>query len=321
MTKTGKIGLTEFVPHEKSFAARFVDAVFDDREDKKPIGDIFADAFSVSGYMPDVIEAQHWAADILNSSDLEPSEEHGSLDLIGEIFHRCFVPYDQGEMNLEDAKAAGVKMAEEVFEGSDQELMFDGAPSKPVWFASHIYRLFEEAEKEIDDAVDERKELDELAGDVDDYYVGTSEADRIVERRHPFVALLNTGVKIGFLYRDAWWKANHEEAALGYYAQAEARKKGSPKGGDATAQKFARLKRDCLGYFEQAFREKGAVFVGAPLNIVAHTICEIALRERPNDFVGPSGSPLSEQWFFETLEDLRAEGEFGPAILAATQKA
>ena len=320
MTKTGKIGLTEFTPHEKSFAARFVDAIFHDDEEKR-IGDVFADAFSDSGYMPDVIKAQHWAVDILNSSDLEPSKKYDHFDLINEIFCRCFVPYDQGEMNLEDAKAAGVKMAEEVFEGSDQELMFDGAPSKPVWFASHIYRLFEEAEKEIDDAVDERKELDELAGDVDDYYVGTSEADRIVERRHPFVALLNTGVKIGFLYRDAWWKANHEEAALGYYAQAEARKKGSPKGGDATAQKFARLKRDCLGYFEQAFREKGAVFVGAPLNIVAHTICEIALRERPNDFVGPSGSPLSERWFYETLEDLRAEGEFGPALLAATQKA
>jgi hypothetical protein len=320
MNEKPKTGLTGFQLHERSFAQRFVDSVFANRKGL-PASDVFADAFSDNGYTANIIDAQHWSVKVLNDSGLEPMEPLADLDLIGEIFFQCFIPYDMGELNLEDAKAKGVEMATDFFSGTDKEMMFDKSPENSVWFAAHIYRLCEEVEKHINDQVSERAELDEIIGEVDDYYAGSTEDQRREERRNPYTSLVNTGVKIGFLYRDAWWKENHEEAAINYYAQVEARKKGSPLGGDSTADKYLNLKKDCLGYFAKAYEEKGVAFLGAPLGIVARTIREIALRERLNDFVGPRGKPLSERWFFEALEDFQANGEFGPEILKLTEKA
>lgn len=320
MTEKAKTGLNEFEQHNKSFAQRFVDSVFSNRKGL-PASEVFENAFSDNGYTADLIEAQHWSVEILNGSKLKPMEKYADFDLIGEIFFQCFVPYDVGKLSLDDAKAKGVAMAKDFFSGTDQELMFDGTPDSSVWFAAHIYRLCEAVEQTIIDQVEERSELDKLIGDVDDFYAGKTEDERRSERRNPFVGLVNTGVKIGFLYRDAWWKENHEAAALNFYAQAEARKKGSPKGGDSTAEKYNALKNDCLNYFETAFQEKGVAFLGAPITVVAQSIREIALRERPIDFVGPKGKPLSERWFLETLEDFQANGEFGPKILELTQKA
>jgi hypothetical protein len=320
MTEEPKTGLITFLPHERSFAQRFVDSVFANKEGL-PAGRVFEDAFSDNGYSANFIDAQHWAVGVLNESGLEPMEPLAGLELVGELFFECFIPYDTGQLSLGDAKAKGVKMAEEFFEGTDQEVMFDQGPENSVWFASHIYRLSEAVRVMISDEVETRAEVDVLAGNVDDYYLGTTEDERKIERRNPYVMLVNTGVKIGSLHRDAWWKENHEAAALNFYAQAAARKIGSPRGGDATAEKFAVLKAKCLELFETAFEEKGVSFLGAPIGIVAHTIREIALRDMPSDFLGPQGKPLSERWFLETLEEFQANGEFGPKIMELTKRA
>ena len=320
MTEGTKTGLTGFQEHRKSFPQRFVDSVFSANQ-KESAGDIFAEAFSDNGYTANIIDAQHWATKILNDSDLEPMEPHAELDLIQEIFFQCFVPYDTGELSLEYAKAKGVDMATDFFRGTNQELMFDRAPENSIWFAAHIYHLCERAKKDIDECVSERADLDALAGNVDDFYACATEEERQRERRYPYNNLLDIGVRVGFLYRDAWWKENHETAAMNYYSQVEARKKGSPRGGASTSEKYVALKNDCLGYFAQAYKEKGVSFLGAPLAIVAQTIREIALRERPNDFLGPRGKPLSERWFYETLEDFQADGKFGAEIIKATEKA
>ncbi|SHK54874.1 hypothetical protein SAMN05444000_1387 [Shimia gijangensis] len=320
MIEKPKTGLVDFLPHERSFAQRFVDSVFANKEGL-PASRVFEEAFSDDGYSASFIDAQHWAVGVLNESSLEPMKRFADLDLVGEIFCQCFIPYDTGKLSLGDAKAKGVEMAEKFFEGTDQEVMFDQGPESSVWFAAHIYRLSEEVGMAISDEVEARAEVDDLAGNVDDYYLGTAEEERKIERRNPYVMLVNAGVKIGSLYRDAWWKENHEAAALNFYAQAAARKIGSPRGGDATAEKFAVLRTKCLELFETAFEEKGVSFLGAPIGIVAHSIREIALRDMPSDFLGPQGKPLSERWFLETLEEFQANGEFGPKIMDLTKKA
>lgn len=313
-------GLTKFEPHEESFAERFVNAVLGPKDDKR-MDEIFSEVFSDNGYTPSVDDAQHWAVEVLNNSGIEPMEPLADLYLIEEIFCQCFIPYDHGNISLDEAKSLGVKMAEEFFAGTEKELMFDRAPATAEWFALYIYRMCEGVDREIKDAASERKELDQLVENVDDHYFETTQEGRDVERRQPFVSLVNTGVKIGFLYREAWWKEKHEQAALNYYSQIEARKKGSPLGGVSTAKKYQKLKDDLLGYFPQAFKEKGAAFIGAPIKVVGATIREMALRDRPNDFVGPGGEPLSERWFIETFEDFQASGKLGPAIIKATQRA
>lgn len=320
MTDKPKAGLIEFEPHGTSFARRYVEAVFASETGPRT-GDIFEKAFSDNGYAANIVDAQHWAVEILKESGLEPVGWLADLDLISEIFFKCFIPYRNGELDLETAKNTGVQMADEFFNGTDHEVMFNQSPESSVWHAAHIYRLCEEVERHIKEETDERAELDELIGNVDDYYLSSAEDERNRERRFPFNRVVNAGVKIGFLYRDAWWKENHEEAALNFYAQVEARKKGSPRGGDATAEKFSALKKLCLSFFEDAYEEKGVAFLGAPIGVVSQTIREIALREKPSDFIGPQGKPLSQRWFLETLEDFQANGEFGPEILRLTKKA
>ena len=314
------IGLTGFQGSKDTFAERFVDAVFENGEDLA-LGEIFANAFSDRGYTPNIIEAQHWSVEVLNASGIGRMERLADCHLITEIFCNCFAPYDTGELSLSEAKAKGVKMAEDFFSGTVIELMFEKSPENSTWFAAHIYRLCEEVEETIESNIKERKKLDDFIGSVDEYYRSNNKDERMSERRSPFVSLVNTGVKIGFLYRDAWWKDNHEEAAMNYYSLVKARRKGSPRGGDSTAEKYDNLKRDCLGYFEKAYEEKGVAFLGAPVAVVAKTIREIALRERPHDFIGPKGNPLSERWFLETLEAFQANGEFGPEIEKITKKA
>ncbi len=122
--------------------------------------------------------------------------------------------------------------------------------------------------------------------------------------------------KLGFLYRDTWWIENHEDAAAGYYEQTKKRKDGSKKGAKTTANKAAALRADCLGFVAAAYEEKGMDFIVAKTSIQATTIMGIAQRERPSDFVGPHGKPLSHKWFVETLEGFGADGRLGETIKA-----
>jgi hypothetical protein len=312
--------LTPYKKETKTFSERYVDVVFD-RDREMPATEMFAKAETIGDYTPDFVEAQHWAAETLQKTDLVPVDSSAELDLIEEIFCLHFVPYDQGEISLKKAKKAAVARAEEFFSGTVVQRMFDEPPDALEWHALHIYRLGDQVAAIMDKYFDKRKKLESHIKDMDDFYLSTNENEREEERPTPIVSALNLGVKIGFLYRDAWWKMNHEKAAIKYYEQAEGRKKGSPKGGASTANRYAKLKKDCLAYFSQAYQERGTAILGAPISVVAHTIRKIAMHERPDDFVGPKGEPLSQRWFTEVLEDFQADGEFGKIIEATLNKA
>jgi len=275
--------LAEFSSQNQPFAERYVEAIFAD--DDKPATAKFADAFSISNYIPTFIDAQHWAADILEKSEFEQEDKYHDFTLMEDILFRFKFPCDAGDLSLEEAKSKATAHAEEFFKNSVNRLMFDEPPHRREWHAAHIYRFGEEIISSVDEYLKERKEIEILAGNVDDFYVSTIENERKAERRSPIITILDWGVKVGFLYRDAWWKFNHEEAAVKYYEHVENRKKGASKGARATSQKYKELKNDCLSYVSRAYKEKGAAFLGAKLKIKAQTIMELALEERPNDFI------------------------------------
>lgn len=236
------VELTDFKEQETSLAERFVEAVLNGPSGQR-LGEEFGNAFSVGGYLPTIIDAQHWSVEILEASDVQQMEELGDLDLITEIFCQCYIPYDTGEVSYEEAKANGIKLAKDFFAGTDKEIMFDGQPSSAEWFALHIYQLSELIDHKIQEEVGFRKEVDELAGDVDDYYVSEMEPDRYKERRLPFVQVVDAAIKIGFLYRDAWWLEQHgDAAALGYTARRIGAKAGIAGGKASRKRRLANLK-------------------------------------------------------------------------------
>lgn len=320
MADQSRKSLVEFKGHDRTFAERFVDAIFH-AEEAASAGEVFSKAFSDADYAPNFIDAQHWATEVMSRTDYSPNERLAHVDLITEIFFRFLVPAREGERDFEDSKKDAIELAEEKFKDSVDGLMYGDPPETPEWFASHIYETCAEIERELDDFVEERKEIDALCDNVDDLYLSKDEEQRDVERMRPVVLAVNRAFKVGFLYRDAWWKFNHEQAAISYYSQADRLRTQSQKGADSTARRYAQLKDDCLSLFSVAYAENGIKFVGAPLNVVAETIRKIALRDRPEDFVNPKGEPLSLRWFTEALEGFQAEGKFGPAFAEAMNKA
>lgn len=310
------IGLTEVTRPDKSFPERFVDAVFNNQPNRKA-REIFTQAFSDGGYSPTFTDAQHWSVDVLADSELERVEEFSDLDLITEIFCRFVIPSREGKLSLLAAKKMAVKKVKDFYAGSDTELMFDEPPRNQEWYAAHIYRMGEEFEQSLEDYLADRVELEKLAGNVDDFFVSENESERMVERREALISSLNTGVKIGFLFRDAWWKRNHEGAATKYYQHVKQQKSGSRKGGVTTANKAAARRDYCLKYVAIAYRKKGFAFFGADIKIKAATIREIALSDRPTYFSSPQGGPLSHQWFLSVLEGFQADGQLGKAIESA----
>jgi len=183
------------------------------------------------------------------------------------------------------------------------EMMYGDGPTNEAWFAAHAYFCCMNLERETFDR--------DWRGSIHSNPKRKFSYDEYLESC-AFCA--NMGVTMGFLRRDAWWKFNHEQAAMSYYEQAERLKKQSTKGANSTARRWSELREACLGFFPKAYFEKGAAFLGAPPNVVAETIREIALRERPNDFVGPKNEPLKLRWFIETIENFQADGRLGAAI-------
>ena len=127
-------------------------------------------------------------------------------------------------------------------------------------------------------------------------------------------------LKIGFLYRDHWWISNHQQAAIKYYELAEKRIAGSKRGANKTAEKSRALRNGCLELVAIAYAERKTAFICADVKVMADTIMEIALRERPMDYVSSPGKNLRFEWFLETLEGFRADGQLGKAIKAAILK-
>lgn len=315
--KTSLTSLTSFRRQDRSLAERFVDELFSDA--LVSVREQFSKSFSAGDYLPDFADVANWADEVLDESGFEPLKTCPELHLVSEIWDQCKAPYRKGQMSLDEAKSKAIPLAEAYFRGTEYELMYDKSPTRREWHATHINEFAHKLSSLLDDYLCERKELETGKYAVSDYFVSRDENEREIERKRPILTALDLGVKIGFLYRDAWWKFNHEEAAQKYYAQAKSREEGAHKGAKATAEKAAALRSDCLKYVATAYDEKGAAFLGANLSVKAQTISEIALRDRPGDFVGPQGKPLSHKWFLETLESFEADSQLGEAIESAVK--
>lgn len=131
------------------------------------------------------------------------------------------------------------------------------------------------------------------------------------------LAAAEIGYQIGFLYRDAWWRHNHEDAAAAYYKRMSELKDGGTKGAKATKDRFADLKERVLDLVRIAVKEKGADFAFANQSIQATTVRQIAERGYPGEFTSPQGGQLREQWFKEALEHFHSEGRLQDTLMSA----
>ncbi len=168
-----------------------------------------------------------------------------------------------------------------------------------VWYACRMVQAIAEAYQ-----CQERVKDEILSNEVDAEY----------DLKEKLSKATQAAFTIGWLHRDRWWMERHGEAAAKYYDRATLLAEAQEKGAGSTREKYSRLKSDCLGFYRQAFEERGFAFVGAPISVVAETIREIALRERGTEYVGPGGQPLSLKWFQETLEDFQADGRHARAL-------
>jgi|GEM_PF-3282185 len=258
------------------------------------------------------MEACTWAQDTLNESEYGYSPQQNFGELLSYLGQKFYTKYATGEFSFEDARSEAVIYTEAYFDNSVTQLMYDEGPSTVEWYAAHIFRACEMYVYCRDTTADKYKELEAAAGI--DIKEGCEETNN--KRVGNVAWAVELGMKAGFLYRDAWWKFNHEQAAIAYYEQVDARQRGSSKGGDANASRYERLRQDCLAYIPQAYLEHGSVVVAGRADKIAKIIRDIALRERPDDFVGPQGKPLAPKWFIETIEDFQSNGELGQAIEA-----
>lgn len=170
MSAKTKKSLTEFKGHEDSFATRFVDAIFMDRGTNPPKA-IFAKAYSDADYVPSFVDAQHWAANLMNKTKYQPKKRFDSFDLITEIFVRFYAPVLHENADFDEARASAIEYAEEKLSGTVNDLMYGQSPDTPEWFASHIYEECAEIERELDEYTDERLEIEADCKNIDDYYV------------------------------------------------------------------------------------------------------------------------------------------------------
>lgn len=124
---------------------------------------------------------------------------------------------------------------------------------------------------------------------------------------------------VGYLWREFEVLMKQETELAAFEEEANRKKDGSKKGGKTTTDKYVALRADCLGYVATAYKLKGSSFLSYSIEAQAEVICEIALGERPDEFIGPNGNPLSLRWFTNALEDFRADGQLGKAIEEAVK--
>lgn len=295
--------LTPFEAYTKSFPERVVDTLF--RWEYNGTDDIDeSDLFDVQGYVPHMPEIQEWAKNILLEKNIELPRKFVDQEFLAEIFIKYIIPFRNGKIDIVQAKIAALKVAKDHFSGSTRAFMFGEAPTSEEWYAAHVY-------SKCNNLTDEMVNRNRGYGDDIVTRKGRVTYEEYVES---CALCADIGIAIGFLRRDAWWKFNHEQAAIAHYEQIDARQRGSARGGSANANRWDRLKKDCLKYLPQAYAEHGVKVLSGRADIVGKIIAEIAFRERPDDFVGPQGKPLAERWFVVVIEDFQANGAFGKAI-------
>ncbi|QCP87439.1 hypothetical protein EYE35_17225 [Cereibacter sphaeroides] len=197
------------------------------------------DPTNLHGYVPDYKEAVRWAADNYSAQDELSVEQCTAVALW--VFENRPESIDTQDRDEISAYLAACKHNADVdlpFEtlarvgwnelisdpGGIYSAAGDGEPGEPHWYAAHIALR--------DSAIEDAISSDET------FYRSSARAlsdfeDLARDARRSTELIAQKAFEIGFLYRDAWWKLEHEKAALKYYEQVEKNRESGRKGGQA----------------------------------------------------------------------------------------
>lgn len=255
--------LSDFTPYNGTFAERLAEFYFSDRQVERKLSEQPYDdseyedgeggrrfyglngPFSDNGYTPSINDAYGWARDIVKALNLNMDSEQWMRELpsvIGYVAGKLAA----GEINAEDArKIAAIEF--ERLEWGIERIAFQGGPRSEEWHASQMINSFGTLYSSLRYAEEDAADPEEAKS----FY--SSLEEEIEDIRRNFMDCSQEAFKIGFLYRDAWWKFQHEKAALKYYEIIEKNRASGQKGGqgDKKRERYEVLNR----LARQKFRE------------------------------------------------------------------
>lgn len=254
--------LSEFTPYSGTFAERLAEFYFSDKQvERKLSGQPYNDSeyedgeggrrfyglngpFSDNGYAPSINDAYGWARDIVKALNLNMDSGQWMRELpavIGYVAGKLAA----GEINAEDARKIAAAEFEKL-EWGIERIAFQGGPISEEWHAAQIINSFDRLYSSL-------RAAEEDAADQEAKSLYSSLEEEIEDIRCSFMNSSQEAFKVGFLYRDAWWKFQHEKAALKYYEIIEKNRESGQKGGqgDKKRERYEVLNR----LARQRFRE------------------------------------------------------------------
>ena len=305
-------------------AKEFLKPVLGDAKDDATDFEIM-DHDSHPNYCPSFDEIFNWAMKSLSKAD--PSSDDMDQNQALEIDHisPALDEYAAGCISSE-------QLIEEVaknFSFVDDDAVFGGTAAMQHWHAARIsreaLRIHHFNSETVDavtavplaklaHAIQQLKRL-QAGGKIQTVKIGTSEElIRAIEgmgdliRRMP--QIVDAALRMGFLYRDAWWIESHGEMTIkGYLSQLRAAKAGESGGKQSKTMRMQRI-RYFLAEHAQLMSEN-PILRDDPPESVAYRAIKLAAKKHPDAFRrGASKRSAREYWdYILADQDLLAEYE------------
>lgn len=285
-------------------------------------------------YCPSFDEVLNWAMRSLPEAVRSCDDLDQSLDFEIHDFSTALDEYSAGRISSE-------QLIEEVaknFSLIDDAALFGGTAAMKHWHAARISREALRIHNFIGETVDavfaiplaelthalQQLERLQAGREVQGVTVGRHEGlDKVIVdmqnmlRRTP--QIVDAALRVGFLYRDAWWIENHGEITIkGYLSQLRATKAGEGGGKQSNNMRMQRI-RYFLAEHARLISDN-PILRDDPPEDVAYRAIKLAAKKHPELFRrGASKRSAREYWEY-ILSDQDLRGEYENLIISSTYR-
>ena len=281
------------------------------------------DGYEDQGYGPSMAQIKEWVDreteamvgarnPLLDAFNAEMSDAKSDLY---KLFHSNLDAYARGEINKDELELSLANSLTWL----DTSPFVGGTPLDAYWHAakvqSALYEIYKNSSAIVDIFYDllqsiiaERLEMLEIlqSGSIGDLSLDDFEGQIALHNEMIQAAFriqeenTSLAVKIGFMYRDAWWLEKHGDAALkGYIAKETALKAGS---GGSTSSTAARRKRlQALLRAHAVMVRDNRILLDDPMEEVAYRALKLARKANP-DLFGKVGSKKTAVEYWEYIK-------------------
>lgn len=322
-------GILEIATAADRPSIKMAELVVQQLEAGKEVSNFFPDTFLESyfdeGYTPNFAEIQRWAQE--RSEDAANQMSVSVQDKFLELTNPSSPQFKALDATLEqlfneeiDSDEA-IRTLSALWTWMDDSSIWGGTPVDSHWHTTKInaalLKLSQVNMTVIDAATDNLQEVlglhtfwIESVGIAHPQTPKIEHVEEVIERskarlrkaKHAREELTEYCVKLGFLFRDAWWIENHGRMTIrGYLAQQTALRAGE---GGAKQSSAARLKRIRIFMSEHArIVAQNPLLREDPPEKIAHRALKEAIKKDPETFkTGKSRKIAVEYW-----EDVRAD--------------